>query len=1194
MEKPLATVACLTFNHKKYIRQTIEGFLMQQTDFPIEIIIHDDNSTDGTTQIVQEYADQYPELIFPIFQRENQYSKGKKPLINFVFPQAKGKYIALCEGDDYWNDPLKLQKQVEFLEANPDYVISYHNAMIVDEVGNIVDYSKLPENLKKDLSSEELIQGTMILTLTMCFRNVLKDFPDEFFKVYNGDKFLTSLLGHFGKGKYMPEIAEAVYRKHSSAVWSTLDKITQQFNNGDTRAWLYRYYKRTGQDKHADYFKEEAIKCFKRTLRMIVTECSSQHENIIRRIFSDYPDIIVGASEKSLYKILNSADYVLAKNKEHNPFTSASDKNAGNGSQDHLHAGDSAESACKEGCIIVKGESIIPEHNGTDCSNITGLLLMSNLIKTHQPSMEDTFKINWLLTRRCNYKCTYCSVKDNINGYFHDIGSLKTAVDKLSSIRKERLKFSITGGEPTIHPNYLDFLKHIFCTFGDRVYVATVTNLSMPLSFFEKMRSLLADYLEKIHFTTSYHYEFTHKDRFLKNVRYLVHNGISVTVQILAHPEYMDIMKEIYDSLSIIGSDKLAIDVKIIRNKLGSPDEKYTTQDLEWLKKYYKESEIKEMVVEILTHDQRLESLKLSANELIAHNKNSFKGFKCYAGIESICINHNGDIDPAVCFRKTKGKKPNIFRDEDPVGFFLEPLICPFDKCDCLFDLLLSKRHPDYTKLVQLCDPKDNHSLEFWLDSKGWQNKKNRYSSCFEFVDFCNTVESPAVSIVVISWRLHPDNLRNFQILEKQRDQNYELIFVDNGGEPGEFEQLKPFVDTYVRLNTNTGAYLARNVGAVFARAPILIFLEDDGIPEHDFVEAHLRMHRKYNVIAVRGVYSPKTDTPLNKMATHYYLGDLPYPYPSNLEGNCSYRSDIFYAVGGWDDDIVFGHGGRELAIRLLGKEPDQRKQIYSPDPVIYHDFATSEAHLAEKRRKQESSLQRLKKKHPHWDAVMNSWRKYTRRYDLLISKDTPYNISEIERFMGEGKHTETITRLRGILSERPHDASVHNLMGLVHLRRGDKESALGHFQAAVRLEPQNPTYQKNLAGVYIDLQRLKEAVDIYQRVTQAYPEDTDSLMALASFCKLVGRPGDAMQFWEAAVRVDPENAVAVRGLLESDRYRFDYKRNTESRLGTDTDMKAIGKGRLSEALKAYEEGRVDEAGRFLEDYIHRLKDATV
>ncbi|VFU12771.1 hypothetical protein SCFA_1480001 [anaerobic digester metagenome] len=100
--------------------------------------------------------------------------------------------------------------------------------------------------------------------------------------------------------------------------------------------------------------------------------------------------------------------------------------------------------------------------------------------------------------------------------------------------------------------------------------------------------------------------------------------------------------------------------------------------------------------------------------------------------------------------------------------------------------------------------------------------------------------------------------------------------------------------------------------------------------------------------------------------------------------------------------------------------------------------------------------------------------------------------------------------------------------------------------------------------------------------------------MALASFCKLVGRPGDAMQFWEAAVRVDPENAVAVRGLLESDRYRFDYKRNTESRLGTDTDMKAIGKGRLSEALKAYEEGRVDEAGRFLEDYIHRLKDATV
>ncbi|HPW37667.1 MAG TPA: glycosyltransferase, partial [Syntrophorhabdus sp.] len=137
--KPFVSIGCTTFNHGKYIRECIEGFLLQKTDFPIEIIIHDDASTDNTPQIIDEYAKRYSGLIVPILQTENQYSKGINPFISFVFPRARGKYIALCEGDDYWADPLKLQKQVDFLEANPDYVISYHNAMIVDEDGNIIE-----------------------------------------------------------------------------------------------------------------------------------------------------------------------------------------------------------------------------------------------------------------------------------------------------------------------------------------------------------------------------------------------------------------------------------------------------------------------------------------------------------------------------------------------------------------------------------------------------------------------------------------------------------------------------------------------------------------------------------------------------------------------------------------------------------------------------------------------------------------------------------------------------------------------------------------------------------------------------------------------------------------------------------------------------------------------------------------------
>jgi glycosyltransferase involved in cell wall biosynthesis len=122
---PLLSIACITYNQEKYIGQCIDGFLMQKTSFPIEIIIHDDASMDNTAKILKEYADKYPDLITPIFQTENQYSKGINPGFEFVFPECRGKYIAICEGDDYWTDPYKLQKQVDFLEANSDYVLSH-------------------------------------------------------------------------------------------------------------------------------------------------------------------------------------------------------------------------------------------------------------------------------------------------------------------------------------------------------------------------------------------------------------------------------------------------------------------------------------------------------------------------------------------------------------------------------------------------------------------------------------------------------------------------------------------------------------------------------------------------------------------------------------------------------------------------------------------------------------------------------------------------------------------------------------------------------------------------------------------------------------------------------------------------------------------------------------------------------------
>ncbi|MBN1214147.1 MAG: glycosyltransferase family 2 protein, partial [Candidatus Lokiarchaeota archaeon] len=117
---PLVSICCSAYNHVNYIKDSIQGFIIQKTSFPFEILIHDDASTDGTTEIVKDYEHKYASLIKPIYQKDNQYSKGISPG-NINRKRATGKYIAICEGDDYWTDPYKLQKQVDFLESNPEY-----------------------------------------------------------------------------------------------------------------------------------------------------------------------------------------------------------------------------------------------------------------------------------------------------------------------------------------------------------------------------------------------------------------------------------------------------------------------------------------------------------------------------------------------------------------------------------------------------------------------------------------------------------------------------------------------------------------------------------------------------------------------------------------------------------------------------------------------------------------------------------------------------------------------------------------------------------------------------------------------------------------------------------------------------------------------------------------------------------------
>ena len=120
------SILSLAHNHEKYIRKALDGFVMQKTNFPFEVLIYDDASTDTTADIIQEYADKYPDIVKPLFEKENQFSRGENVSKKYNWPRVQGEYVALCEGDDYWTDENKLQKQVDFLDSHPDCSLCFH------------------------------------------------------------------------------------------------------------------------------------------------------------------------------------------------------------------------------------------------------------------------------------------------------------------------------------------------------------------------------------------------------------------------------------------------------------------------------------------------------------------------------------------------------------------------------------------------------------------------------------------------------------------------------------------------------------------------------------------------------------------------------------------------------------------------------------------------------------------------------------------------------------------------------------------------------------------------------------------------------------------------------------------------------------------------------------------------------------
>lgn len=253
--KPLVSVAMITYNHEEYIEEAINSVLMQETDFDVELIISNDNSPDQTDTIIQRILKEHPKSHW-IKYIKHEKNIGMMPNLNDNFQRCLGKYIAICEGDDYWTDPQKLQKQIDFLENNPEYVITYSDIQAFDSNGHLQN----PGGVTRDVEAKELQKCINISTLTTCFRNVVKELPPESLTARFGDLFIWSLLGQYGKGKFLGDIKPAKYRVHDGGVCSKKNPRQMLIMSQITSGALFAYYYRIGNQELADYFQKKNLR----------------------------------------------------------------------------------------------------------------------------------------------------------------------------------------------------------------------------------------------------------------------------------------------------------------------------------------------------------------------------------------------------------------------------------------------------------------------------------------------------------------------------------------------------------------------------------------------------------------------------------------------------------------------------------------------------------------------------------------------------------------------------------------------------------------------------------------------------------------------------------------------------------------------------------------------------------------------
>lgn len=308
MSDPMVTVLCITYNHIDFVEDAINGFLRQKTNFPFEILIHDDCSDDGTDQILREYEKKYPERIQLITEEENQYSKGINIPYDIMLPRIRGKYIAVCEGDDYWTDDNKLQKQFDFMEAHHDYSLCCHNGVRHNYyTGETIIVN--PFDKTGTLSEEQVFfsYGKNAPTASYFIRKkILDSFPEEFARAPIVDDVIK--LYSLSQGKIWYDDQPMCYREylHPNS-WNNKMSESIDLVHYYTYGILDFYYK----------FDMFTTRRFHRIIEII-------EKKYIRRLISLYEEC--GKSEDFLTRIEKEMDTILLGNSEVLDYTKTTRK----------------------------------------------------------------------------------------------------------------------------------------------------------------------------------------------------------------------------------------------------------------------------------------------------------------------------------------------------------------------------------------------------------------------------------------------------------------------------------------------------------------------------------------------------------------------------------------------------------------------------------------------------------------------------------------------------------------------------------------------------------------------------------------------------------------------------------------------------------------------------------------------------